>query len=103
MMGLDDMGEMEIPDNIFNDNPRGPTGMTEEQMMAAAIQASLNEMTLQEQQQPAAVNQNEQQPTASNGDNNQISKESYDFLSEYAGVKPAQEEVKVDHTSVPAA
>ena len=53
MMGLDDMGEMEIPDNIFNDNPRGPTGMTEEQMMAAAIQASLNEMTLQE---PAAVN-----------------------------------------------
>lgn len=85
MMGLDDMGEMEIPDNIFNDNPRGPTGMTEEQMMAAAIQASLNEMTLQE---PAAVNQNEQ-PTVSNGDNNQISKESYDFLSEYAGVKPA--------------
>jgi len=30
MMGLDGLGEMEIPDNIFNEHV-GPGGMTEEQ------------------------------------------------------------------------
>jgi len=30
MMGLDEMGEMEIPNDIFNEHI-GPAGMTEEQ------------------------------------------------------------------------
>ena len=56
--------------------------------MAAAIQASLSEINIQEAQ------------PESNVENNQISKESYDFLSEYAGVKPAQEESKQEEVKV---
>jgi len=47
MMGLDDMGEMEIPLHLLGNEDGGHQGgMTEDQMMAAAIQASLSEMSL---------------------------------------------------------
>ena len=43
MMGLDEMGEMEIPSYMSGG---GGGGMSEEEQMAAAIQASLSDMNL---------------------------------------------------------
>ena len=43
-MGLDNMGELEIPDHLLGFNGAGGGaggGMSEEEMIAAAIQASL--------------------------------------------------------------
>lgn len=60
--------------------------------MAAAIQASLSEMSVQEpQQNQNGSNNNNAVHTNTNtnnitGENNQISQESYDYLSAYAGV-----------------
>lgn len=48
-MGLDDMGEMEIPAHLLpggGDVGGGGGGMTEDEMIAAAIQASLQDMSL---------------------------------------------------------
>jgi len=55
MMGLDDMGEMDIPLHLLGNGGgfQGGGGMTEDQMIAAAIQASLAEMSLEgNQEQP---------------------------------------------------
>ena len=86
MMGLDDMGEMEMPAHLLpgGGNHGGGGGMSEEEMIAAAIQASLQDMSLSDnKEQPNTANQPNnaagQQPT------NQISQESYDFLNAYAG------------------
>lgn len=50
-MGLDDMGEMEIPAHLLPGaqgmpGSGGGGGMTEDEMIAAAIQASLQDMSL---------------------------------------------------------
>ena len=47
MMGLDDMGELEIPEHHFGGAGVGG-GMTEEQMIAMAIAESMKDMSLQE-------------------------------------------------------
>ena len=79
MMGLDEMGEMEIPAHLLPGGGGGMGGgMSEEDMINAAIQASLQDMSLNDN--PASVNRPDlAQPT------NQISQESYNFLNAYAG------------------
>ena len=84
MMGLDDMGELEIPEGFLDPGYRGVdhkvvggaggggAAMTEEEMLAAAIQASLADMNLDENKDGA-------------NSNNQIAQESLDFLGAYAG------------------
>jgi len=82
MMGLDDMGEMEIPAHLLpGAGGQGMGGgMSEEDMIAAAIQASLADMS---------VNEAPSDKTNNNSGGNQISQESYDFLNTYAGgIKP---------------
>ena len=86
MMGLDDMGELEMPADLFGPAYRGVGGsggggMSEEEMLAAAIQASLNDLNI-----------NGAGPGASAGQENAISQESYDYLSAYAGGESAQSE-----------
>ena len=70
MMGLDDMGELEIPDGFLDPGYRGvdhrvnraaaggggAAAMTEEEMLAAAIQASLADMNLEEKKEDANSN-----------------------------------------------
>ena len=54
MMGLGDMGEMEIPAHLLAGavgGMGGMGGMSEEEQIAAAIQASMADMNLNEQQQ----------------------------------------------------
>lgn len=59
MMGLDDMGEMEIPAHLLpgggHGGGMGNGGMSEEDMINAAIQASLQDMSLNDK--PANTNQ----------------------------------------------
>lgn len=53
MMGLDDMGEIEIPPHILGQMGVNPPGMqSEEAMLAAAIQASLADMTIETKETP---------------------------------------------------
>ena len=79
MMGLDEMGEMEIPAHLLPGGGGGMGGgMSEEDMINAAIQASLQDMSLNDN--PANMNRPDlAQPT------NQMSQESYNFLDAYAG------------------
>ena len=89
-MGLDDMGEIDIPEHLLDGagyrglNSRGAAasgGMSEEDQLAAAIAASLQDMK---------VSDNNTNPEGGAADNNQISQESYNFLDAYSGgdVKP---------------
>ena len=76
-MGLGDMGEMEIPAQFGG----AGGGMSEEDQIAAAIQASLQEMNLNA---PSEEVKQPEPPT------NQISQQSIDFLNDYAGAADPQ-------------
>ena len=58
-MGLDNMGDIHIPDGFLDPGYRGlgerpAAGMSEEDMLAAAIQASLADMNINENSAAAA-------------------------------------------------
>lgn len=77
-MGLDDMGELEIPPHIMGQMGGVQPGMSEEAMLAAAIQASLADMTIETKETPAT-------------EQNQISQQSLNYLDAFSGGSSAAE------------
>lgn len=98
MMGLDNMGEMEIPAHLLpgSAHDMGGGGMSEEEMIAAAIQASLAEMNLNESGGAgnSSTSNNNNIANSGNPNGNQISQESYDFLNTFAGGSASSEQLR---------